>query len=132
MEKSNLVFVYGTLKQDHGNNGLLNGSVFLGDRVTEDKFVLLKHGCPFLVPVSVLPEDVDPEYLRPVRGELYQIDEAILEDLDRLESNGSFYHRRLIQMKEGETAWAYHILDLSYLWSATLCSITDEGEYQWP
>lgn len=132
MEKCNLVFVYGTLKKGYGNNQLLRNSVYLGDRTTKDQFVLLKHGCPFLVPMSVLPEDVDPHYLRPVLGELYQINEAILEDLDHLEGNGSFYHRRLIQMKEGETAWAYHILDLSYLWSATLCSTTDEGEYQWP
>ena len=141
MEKSDLVFVYGTLKQGYGNNALLATSEYLGERTTKEEYVLVGSGCPFMLPLSCLEKVDDYEddplsyhrLLRPVRGELYQMDtEWTLRSLDMLESEGSWYSRVLIETNQGESAWSYQILEPYLLGQVRLCSINENGEWQWP
>ena len=132
MEKCNLVFVYGTLKSGYGNNDLLSTSELVGPRVTKDKFVLLKSGCPFLVPEIVCPPDFQ-DTARHVLGELWRIPEdGTLEDLDRLEGEGTMYHRRLIYTNKGDLCWTYVVLTPRIFLHADYATLNKQGEWQWP
>lgn len=78
------VFIYGTLLQGYGNNRLLTESRFLGPAITESRFTMLGlGGFPGIV--------ADGE--TSIRGELYEVDDATLRNLDRLEGHPSFYER---------------------------------------
>lgn len=81
------VFVYGTLKRAYHNNRYLKGSRFLGEALTVDNFDMLDVGFPVL-----LPQRGDVAY--PVKGELYEIDDTTLKNLDRLEGEGRMYQRQ--------------------------------------
>jgi gamma-glutamylcyclotransferase (GGCT)/AIG2-like uncharacterized protein YtfP len=98
----NLVFVYGTLMRGRGNHGFLHGARFLGAGRVE----------------GLALYDVTPYYPGAVReeggavlGEVYEVDEEMLADLDRLEGNGILYRRERfpVALETGETveAWVY-------------------------
>lgn len=102
------VFVYGTLKQGHGNHRLLAQSKFLGRCVVKDKHRLVSlGGFPGLV---ATPGD-DEE--RPVSGEVYQVNEETLLSLDFLEGHPRFYERQKLSTPF-KNAWAYY-LPVQYL-----------------
>lgn len=71
------VFVYGTLKQGYGNHRLLKGkSLYMGEAELLDYGVFpLPYGFP-----GILPKEGEI-----VKGELYSIDEQVLNGLDCLE-----------------------------------------------
>ena len=131
--ETNLVFVYGTLKEGFGNNRLLSSSLLVGSRTTTDKGVLLASGVPFFMPSIAVPYDLS-DLCAPIRGELWEIpeDDGTLEALDHLESEGSFYHRRLITTTAGELCWTYVILDPTYFNYVTCATMNSQGEWQWP
>jgi len=83
------VFVYGTLKQGYGNHGLLNDAKYLGDAVTVGKYRLLNAGFPV-----IRPGDVGR-----VEGEVYEVNRHTLQALDRLEGEGTMYHRKDIHVE---------------------------------
>jgi gamma-glutamylaminecyclotransferase len=87
------VFVYGTLKRGYGNNRLLADAQFLSVAWTRRKFRMLDVGFPVLRPY----EDQD-YYKASVEGELYECDDRTLEALDRLESEGRMYDRKIIEV----------------------------------
>jgi gamma-glutamylaminecyclotransferase len=104
------VFVYGTLKKGWGNNRLMveGNAKFLGPAVTMDSFKLYGMGVPFMRPGG---DDV-------VAGEVYEVDDATLARLDRLEGHSitgdGMYNRELIPVRYGtpdnyktETVFAY-------------------------
>jgi gamma-glutamylaminecyclotransferase len=107
------VFVYGTLKRGYPNDqvGLPRAS-YLGDYQTSERFPLVIASANF-VPY-LLDEPGEGHH---VEGELYRVDNAVLAELDELESvhlpNG--YHRREITIApmDGKadgaprTAWCY-------------------------
>lgn len=98
------VLVYGTLKKDHGNHGLIeaaNGE-FLGRDSVTGHFKMVNFGTiPAVVPTS----DNDTQV---VRGELYAIDEEGLAALDMLEGHPNFYRRRKMWTDKMEKrAWVY-------------------------
>lgn len=70
------VFVYGTLKREHGNHRALEGSKFLGEAQTVERYALQVQGLPMVDRKNPVP---------PIHGELYLVDRATLGDLDRLE-----------------------------------------------
>jgi len=77
------VFVYGTLKRGHGNNGLLvdYNAVFVGEAVTVQPYLMLYAGIPYVV--EYLPYgSIEPH---PVQGEVYQVSDECLSRLDSLE-----------------------------------------------
>lgn len=94
------IFVYGTLKRGYGNNRLLAESRFIGNAVTMPALFMADHGIPF-VWTSGGP-------LRRIAGELYEVDDAVLARLDRLEGHPTNYHRELVEIEvNGEHAEAF-------------------------
>nr|XP_037277603.1 putative gamma-glutamylcyclotransferase CG2811 [Rhipicephalus microplus] len=87
------VFVYGTLKSGETNHRILtdpaNGhSTFLGEAKTLKKWPLVLVS-PYEIPCLLPCEGLGHE----VRGEVYQVDDRMLEVLDRLESHPDYYVR---------------------------------------
>ena len=72
------VFVYGTLKRGCSNHGFLTGRHFVGDAHTPGGFTLYKVTD---YPAMVRSSDAGDI----VAGEVWEVDDACLEQLDRLE-----------------------------------------------
>lgn len=108
------VFVYGTLKSGKGNNRLLHDQRFVGRAWTRSPAIALVDLGPFPGAVRIAAATVPH---RAVFGEVYRVDDAGLARLDRLESNGSFYTRELVDTSLGE-AWIY-LLPPTYLHRTT-------------
>jgi len=104
------VFVYGTLKRGYGNWARLlqdrDGVTFLGDAVSIEKnFVMNDVGFPLMF-------DIGRDNGSYVVGELFEVDDEALADLDRLEGHPRFYCRELRRFFNRETgrvaeAWVY-------------------------
>lgn len=100
------VFVYGTLRMGHGNNHLLHKAKFLGEATTNGLMYSMGY-IPFVSLKHKSNENI-------VHGEVYEIDEDILQRLDRLEGyyparpDHSFYNRSLVSTSLGD-AYIYHI-----------------------
>ena len=100
----NKLFVYGTLKRGNSNHYLLtNLSKFIGDGVTKKEYAFYKtySGLPFILKQNPFTN---------VKGEVYEIDEFVLESLDVLEGNPTLYKREIIEVKVNnviEKAWCY-------------------------
>lgn len=96
-----VVFVYGTLKQGYHNARVLGrGAEFLGKAVTCPRYQMIDVGCPVIIENEALYQDTYP-----VAGELYRIEAEALPRLDRLESEGRMYDRKVIEctLKGNET-----------------------------
>jgi gamma-glutamylcyclotransferase (GGCT)/AIG2-like uncharacterized protein YtfP len=130
----NLVFVYGTLKRNHGNNSLLRESKFVDEGETVARCRLFLHPG---FPVLRRRDKPQLESNAPVHGEVYEVtDPRVLDRLDKLEGNGHMYHRRRkrIRLTGGQviTAWTY-VGDTKF-WHPhrlPLCKLT-AGRYLWP
>ncbi|WP_261816555.1 gamma-glutamylcyclotransferase family protein [Vibrio gallicus] len=91
-----LVFVYGTLRQGESNHHLLEASELLGMFETKPEYALFDLGAyPGLV-----------EGYSAITGEIYRIDEKVLEQLDILEDVPTEYRREVLETPFGE-AWIY-------------------------
>ena len=105
LPENHLIFVYGTLKQGFGNHRLLAGSKFLGTGSTNKKFAMYSIGFPFVC---------KDEPISQIHGELYQVDDEILQNLDNLEGHPDWYRREKVKiyLDDGNTkpkmkAWIY-------------------------
>lgn len=96
---NHLVFVYGSLKQGYGNHHFVATSKFLGETRT------LKRAYKMLA-LGSFP-GVFKGGKHSIEGELYEVNDLVLSNLDRLESNGYFYKRELILLANGQEAWMY-------------------------
>ncbi len=102
MEQKNLIFVYGSLRQGHGNHHLLEGAYCYGTGTTVDKYAMYV--------VSGYPYVTSSETRYPIVGELYAIDDERLETLDRMEGHPRYYVRRetaVVVENKGYMAWMY-------------------------
>lgn len=73
----NLLFVYGTLRQQFGNHHYLSNAIFLGKATTELKYVMhASSSIPFVSQSMAVSHIV---------GEVYEVDDNTLANLDRLE-----------------------------------------------
>lgn len=96
----NLVFVYGTLRKGCHNNYYLQGStlgrdaVFVGIAQTVEKYGF------FVEPVYGIPYAVERKDGRVVNivGEVYEVNDTTLENLDRIENHPYSYKRSLVQV----------------------------------
>lgn len=79
------VTVYGTLKNGHGNHGLLNGSNFIGNTIVEGKMFSLG-GFP----------GVRLDEPGTFHAEVYEVDEETLAKLDILEGVPHLYTREIV------------------------------------
>ncbi len=98
-----LVFVYGTLRKDQSNHHFLKQCECLGRFDTPEEYALFDLGA---YPAMILGN-------KSVAGEVYIINDEILESLDRLEYVSVEYRREQIETIFG-LAWVYlYQLDLT-------------------
>lgn len=92
------LFVYGTLLAGEAAHGRLSGARFLGPVRTAPDYDLVDFGgYPALVPGGDSA----------VTGELYEVDDAMLQRLDAYESVPELYYRVRIRLAAGTLAEAY-------------------------
>jgi gamma-glutamylaminecyclotransferase len=82
------IFVYGTLKKGCGLNYMLNTSTYIGEAVTMDKYKL-----HHINSLPMLEKEVKDDY---VVGDVYRVNDKILEKLDKVEGIPDFYVREPI------------------------------------
>lgn len=128
LEITPFVFVYGTLKRTYNNNYLLHSSTFLQEDTTKDLFVLGQVGIPFAVPKELCPPNLE---FKSIKGELYEVNEDTLVNLDILEQNDYLYKREPREMRSGKVAWVYIFPKVQVLRHCTYCNETPEGEFIW-
>ena len=97
------VLVYGSLKQGLYNHIFMRGAKFMGnDTVKGYKLVDLG---PYPTAVKI-PDSI--ECKEPyIKGELYEIDEEILERLDGLEGYPNLYQRTVVKTDLQEEVYLY-------------------------
>jgi gamma-glutamylcyclotransferase (GGCT)/AIG2-like uncharacterized protein YtfP len=100
------VFVYGSLRkfsipfaQKGHNHSILQDSPFVEQTRTEDKFLMYDLGS--------FPGCKRSEEGYRITGEVYEVGEGILRDLDILEGNPFFYKRDKVDLISGYSAWMY-------------------------
>jgi gamma-glutamylcyclotransferase (GGCT)/AIG2-like uncharacterized protein YtfP len=92
------VLVYGSLMSGYGNHRFLATARFVGVAHTEPRFTLVSLGAfPALIVGGATS----------VRGEIYEVDDATLAALDRLEGVPTFYRRELVPLRDGARVFAY-------------------------
>lgn len=91
------IFVYGTLKKNYGNHRLMGDSTFIGKGVTISSFYMWDVGFPYVFRSSVYPE----QPFAPIEGEVYEVDEDTLQDLDWLEGYPTHYNREWVDVNVG-------------------------------
>lgn len=97
------VAVYGSLKRGFGNHRLIEGQTFINNGFTmNDGYTMYSLGAfPGVV------EDGDSD----IQVELYEVDDAGLERLDRLEGHPTFYCRKQVNIVGRDDsvhyAWMY-------------------------
>ena len=95
------VFVYGTLRKELGNHYLLQDSVFLGTGLTIDHYAMfessLGHSIPFVTKLNPTIKDFGVC----IEGELYEVDDLTLANLDRLEGHPGWYKREYVTIVSG-------------------------------
>ncbi|XP_077284226.1 putative gamma-glutamylcyclotransferase CG2811 isoform X2 [Arctopsyche grandis] len=134
------VFVYGTLKTGEPNHHWLtsknNGySKFLGNAHTIEKYPLIiatKYNIPFLL---YSPGNGDI-----IKGEVYEVDEAMLANLDVLEDHPNYYIRDLytVNLDSNQDAngecWIYFLktFDEELLNKAKFSCYSSSGDHGLP
>ena len=92
------IFVYGTLKRSFGNWSMLlkDRSTFVGTAVSEPTFTMLGMGG--------FPGIIHGGSTR-IHGEVFEVNDVVLRDLDRLEGHPSWYERQPLQvtLEDGST-----------------------------
>lgn len=87
--------MYGSLRREQPNHGLLSHARFLGEARTVPSYDLTKvDGFLALIPGE-----------RGIGGELYEVDHALLVQLDEFE--GAAYVREAIELSDGQQPFAY-------------------------
>lgn len=89
MSEKQIVFVYGTLKRGFGNHHLLNGSKFISQAITKEKYALYVSGIPFVI---------EDEPVSHIAGEVYEVDDKTLARLDHLEGHPDWYRRKSVDV----------------------------------
>ncbi|HEY1697927.1 MAG TPA: gamma-glutamylcyclotransferase family protein [Polyangiaceae bacterium] len=92
------VFVYGTLLSGEGNHRQLRGARRLYVRRTEPRYTLVSLGR-----FPALLEDGTTS----VVGEVYEVDDELLSQLDRFEGVPTLYRRERVQLLCGESVEGY-------------------------
>lgn len=96
---SERVFCYGTLKRGYGNHSLLRDSKFIGEAETQPILTMVDLGS---FPAVLLNSDGETA----VKGEVYEVNEATMQQLDWLEGHPNFYRRVQVSTNLGPV-WIY-------------------------
>jgi gamma-glutamylcyclotransferase (GGCT)/AIG2-like uncharacterized protein YtfP len=107
VEQLTKVFVYGTLKKGYGNNYLLDDATFISQAETVDNYALFDMGA-YPAITTAIPGDST------VKGEVYEVNKNVMNNLDYLENYPDLYDRSCISVILKETgmkvnAWTYHM-----------------------
>jgi gamma-glutamylaminecyclotransferase len=85
------IVVYGSLRKGFGNHRLLEGSTFLGNVLTAPSYTMIGlGGFPGVIALGSTA----------IKGEMYEVDDETLRDLDRLESHPDWYCRTPIEVTD--------------------------------
>jgi gamma-glutamylcyclotransferase (GGCT)/AIG2-like uncharacterized protein YtfP len=87
-----IVFVYGTLKRDFPNHYVLGDSKFLGEFTTEPRYTMLDLG---MFPGVIYQGNTK------IVGEVFEVDEKIMTDLDNLEGFPTLYGKHNLKTEWG-------------------------------
>jgi gamma-glutamylcyclotransferase (GGCT)/AIG2-like uncharacterized protein YtfP len=98
------IFVYGTLKKGDPNHARLEGSRFVCATRTIENYVMLDLGA---FPGILKPEDISHMPVSTIMGEIYQISDQILKELDHYE--GEWYYREEVHLECGFPALMYFL-----------------------
>ena len=102
MTKHHLVFVYGTLRQGCCNHFLLEGARCVGAGKTAGQYAMYVASVPFVVKDAAVCQIV---------GEVYEVDEKTLRNLDLLEGEPHMYAREQVEIELDNgrhvCAWLY-------------------------
>lgn len=103
-----IAFFYGSLKQGFAAHSLLGDAKFIGEATTHSRYHLFHQGhYPGMV------EDAQLQGVG-VRGELYEIDDSLLEVLDRYEGVAfGLFVRAEIELNDGRMVSAYLVRERS-------------------
>ena len=95
--------VYGSLLKGLSNHHLLERARYLGPCTTEAEYAMYDMSSMHIYPA------VCARGRQAIVGELYEVDYADLEDIDRLEGHPRRYERQLITLASpaGQQAWMY-------------------------
>jgi gamma-glutamylcyclotransferase (GGCT)/AIG2-like uncharacterized protein YtfP len=124
------VFVYGTLKRGYGNHHILADSRFVGEGETVARCRLFNSGFPVLRRRL----NLDGPWNAPVRGEIYEVtNPETLARLDRLESEGFMYHRRIkkIRTDDGQIVKAHTYIGDARRFRNYEIYPAPQGAYNW-
>jgi gamma-glutamylcyclotransferase (GGCT)/AIG2-like uncharacterized protein YtfP len=109
------VFVYGTLRRGHSNHALLEMSKFMGEAATLRPYWMITTGT-FPILLDAAPADFGQAPLA-IAGEIYHVDDATLEQLDRLERKGRAYDRKVTEVCEaGRKVHAHIYVGIADYW----------------
>ena len=92
------VFVYGSLKRGEGNHWLLREDYYVRKAITRREFDLYDLGG---FPAAVAGGN------NAIVGEIYDISNKTLINLDILESHPDFYKREIVTLQDGEQVYMY-------------------------
>ena len=95
-----LVFTYGTLRKDSWNHGYISDAKYIGSGKTVNSYTMTKNSIPF----------VSKEPNTRIVGELYEVDQYVLNRLDGLEGHPQWYRRETDPVEVNGTihdAWLY-------------------------
>ncbi len=128
------VFVYGTLRRGQSNHALLETSRFIAEAATLRTYWMITTGA-FPIVLDAVPADCGLPPLA-IAGEIYHVDDATLEQLDRLERKGIAYDRKVTDVDEaGHKVVAHIYIGVADYWhDRRLPAWTiqnQRGELQW-
>ena len=97
-----LIFVYGTLKSGQIRNNVLRDQRYIGIATTEPQYAMFQiSGFPALVDSVKAVADGQPAPNRRVWGELYEVDEDCIAELDKIEGvSRNLFERREVKLDE--------------------------------
>lgn len=107
--KTYQVFVYGTLMQGGRNSYLLSqeNATLIAEKITTTSNIFFM----FQFNSASSPGKFSPAVLPHgdgfIQGEIYEVNEAGLAALDKLEGNSDHYQREEVELQNGSTAWMY-------------------------
>ncbi len=119
------IFVYGSLTKPHWNNSLLDACEYLGSYKTISMFDLMQDAAlPYLSPSGIYA----------VWGEVYEINETVLERLDWMEGHPTWYVRTPLSLQEAP--WEGTELAEAYMYyhsvpGAQRASLEPDGALKW-
>lgn len=90
------VFVYGTLKAGHRLHEVMLPAKFIGEDSVRGKLYSLGA-------FPGIKEGSDS-----VKGEVYEVDDKLLQLLDRIEGHPHMYERRQVKLESGKNASMYY------------------------